>query len=179
MKALIQIAVAAWFALPAGADARQPDVPFEPTPAEVVDAMLKLADVRAGDVVYDLGCGDGRIVVRAAQQGARGVGIDIDPVRIQESRARARAAHVDDRIEFREGDLFEADVSPATVVTLFLWPKVNLQLRPKLQSQLRPGSRVVSYMHDMGDWAPERTIAVAGGRKVYLWIIPERGAKAR
>jgi SAM-dependent methyltransferase len=155
---------------------RNPDVPFEPTPPAVVDAMLELAGVRPGDVVYDLGCGDGRIVVRAAERGARGVGIDIDPERIRESRARARAAHVEDRVEFREGDLFEADVSPATVVTLFLWPEVNLRLRPRLLAQLRPGTRVVSYMHDMGDWWPEKTISVPGGRNVYLWRIPERPA---
>jgi SAM-dependent methyltransferase len=177
VKALVAVALAGSLALPAGA--REPDVPFEPTPPEVVDAMLRLADVHAGDVVYDLGCGDGRIVVRAAQLGARAVGVDIDPVRIHESRDRARAARVEDKVQFREGDLFEADVRPATVVTLFLWPKVNLQLRPKLQEQLRPGSRVVSYMHDMADWAPQRTITMANGRKVYLWVIPERGSKAR
>jgi SAM-dependent methyltransferase len=159
------------------AAARKPDVPFEPTPPEVVDAMLKLADVKPSDVVYDLGCGDGRIVVRAAQLGARGVGIDIDPERIRDSRARAKAAGVEDRVEFHEQDLFEADVSPATVLTLFLWPQVNLRLRPRLLAELRPGTRVVSYMHDMGDWAPARTVAVPKGRKVYLWVVPERGAR--
>ena len=168
------LATAIALATPAAAVARKPDVPFEPTPPAVVDAMLRLADVRPGDVVYDLGCGDGRIVVRAAQLGARGVGVDIDPARIAESRARARSEGVEDRVAFREGDLFEADVTPATVVTLFLWPEVNLRLRPRLLAQLRPGTRVVSYMHDMRDWAPQQTITVAGGRKVYLWVIPER-----
>jgi SAM-dependent methyltransferase len=168
------VAAALCLAVPAGALAREPDVPFEPTPTAVVDAMLQIATVRPGDVVYDLGCGDGRIVVRAAQLGARGVGIDIDPVRIAESRARARAEGVEQRVEFRQGDLFEADVRPATVVTLFLWPQVNLRLRPRLLAQLRPGTRVVSYMHDMGDWKPEREVEVVGGRKVYLWIVPQR-----
>ncbi len=174
VSGLVKLAVAAGLALAVGAGARKPDVPFEPTPPAIVDTMLRLAEVGPGDVVYDLGCGDGRIVVRAAQLGARGVGIDIDPVRIQEARARARAASVEDRVELREGDLFEADVRRATVVTLFLWPEVNLRLRPRLLAQLRPGSRVVSYMHDMGDWAPRRTIGVANGRNVYLWIVPER-----
>jgi SAM-dependent methyltransferase len=164
-------------AFAADGGSRKPDVPFEPTPPSVVDAMLRLADVRSDDVVYDLGCGDGRIVVRAAQLGARGVGIDIDPVRIQESRARARTEHVEDRVEFREGDLFGADVSPATVVTLFLWPNVNSRLRPKLFAQLRPGARVVSYMHDMGDWAPLRTITVPGGHRVFLWVVPARAPR--
>lgn len=153
---------------------RRPDVPFEPTPPEVVDAMLDLAGVTGGDVVYDLGCGDGRIVVRAAQRGARGVGIDVDPQRIRESRARAGRAGVESRVEFREEDLFQADVRPATVVTLFLWPGVNLRLRPRLLDELRPGTRIVSYMHDMGDWAPQRTVPVRGGRNLYLWIVPER-----
>jgi SAM-dependent methyltransferase len=154
---------------------RKPDVPFEPTPPAIVEAMLDLAGVTASDTVYDLGCGDGRIVVAAAKRGARGVGIDIDPQRIRESRERAISEGVQDRVEFRQGDLFEADVSPATVVTLFLWPQVNLRLRPTLLAQLRPGARVVSYMHDMGDWSPQRTVRVPGGWDLYLWIVPERG----
>ncbi len=165
-------------AAPACASARKPDVPFEPTPPAVVDAMLEMAQVHPGDVVYDLGCGDGRIVVRAAQLGARAVGIDIDPQRIAESRQRARAEGVEDRTRFVEADLFEVDVRDATVVTLFLWPQVNLRLRPRLLDQLRPGTRVVSYMHDMGDWAPERTIEV-GRWRVYLWVIPPAGAPQR
>jgi SAM-dependent methyltransferase len=152
------------------APARKPDVPYEPTPPKVVDEMLQLANVGASDVVYDLGCGDGRIVIEAAKRGARGVGVDIDPRRIREARANARAAGVEDRVEFREGDLFETDVSPATVVTLFLWPHVNLRLRPQLLAQLRPGTRVVSYYHDMGDWKPRATVD-AGRANVYLWVI--------
>jgi SAM-dependent methyltransferase len=154
----------------APAPARKPDVPYEPTPPKVVEEMLQLANVGAGDVVYDLGCGDGRIVIEAAKRGARGVGVDIDPRRIREARANARAAGVEDRVEFREGDLFETDVSPATVVTLFLWPHVNLRLRPQLLAQLRPGTRVVSYYHDMGDWKPRATVD-AGRANVYLWVI--------
>jgi SAM-dependent methyltransferase len=170
MRSSLALAVALSLSSPAAT--RPPDVPFEPTPPEIVDTMLDLAGVKAGDVVYDLGCGDGRIVVRAAERGARGVGIDIDPARIRDSRARAKAAGVERRVEFRQGDLFEADVRPATVVTLFLYPEVNLRLRPRLLAQLRPGTRVVSYMHDMGDWKPDRTLPVSGGHNVYLWIIP-------
>ncbi|HEY6006266.1 MAG TPA: methyltransferase domain-containing protein [Anaeromyxobacter sp.] len=156
----------------------QLDVPYEPTPPEVVRAMLQLAAVAPGDTVYDLGCGDGRIVIEAAKLGARGVGVDLDPQRIREGRANARAAGVEDAVELRVGDLFAADVRPATVVMLFLWPEVNLRLRPKLLAELRPGARVVSHWHDMGDWKPEKTIQVSG-RKVYLWIIPERGGRTR
>lgn len=153
---------------------RAPDVPFEPSPRHVVDQMLKLADVRKGDVVYDLGCGDGRIVIAAAQQfGARGVGIDIDPQRITESTENARAAGVLDRVTFRNEDLFEANIADATVVTLFLWPEVNLKLRAKLWRDLKPGTRVVSYYWDMGDWAPEKEIEV-DGHAIYLWTIPPR-----
>lgn len=156
----------------------QLDVPYEPTPPEVVRAMLQLAAVAPGDTVYDLGCGDGRIVIEAAKLGARGVGVDLDPQRIREARANARAAGVEDKVELRVGDLFAADVRPATVVMLFLWPEVNLRLRPKLLAELRPGARVVSHWHDMGDWKPEKTIQVSG-RKVHLWIIPGRGERPR
>ena len=154
---------------------RTPDVPFEPSPAVVVDAMLKLAGTGLGDVVYDLGCGDGRIVIAAAREfGARGVGIDIDPQRIADSRENARAAGVQDRVTFRHEDLFEADIAEATVVTLFLWPEVNLKLRPKLWRDLKPGTRVVSYYWDMGDWAPDQQIEV-NGHGLYLWTIPPKG----
>jgi SAM-dependent methyltransferase len=153
--------------------ARKPDVRYEPTPPDVVEKMLDLAKVGPGDVVYDLGCGDGRIVIEAAKRGARGVGVDIDPERIRESRANARAAGVEDRVEFREGDLFETDVRPASVVTLFLWPTINMKLRPRLQAELRPGSRVVSYWHDMGDWKPRQTVDTKRA-KVYLWVIDGR-----
>jgi SAM-dependent methyltransferase len=150
--------------------ARRPDVPYEPTPPAVVEAMLDLAGVRADDVVYDLGCGDGRIVVAAARRGARAVGVDIDPERVREARESARAAQVADRVTVVEGDLFEADVSDASVVMLYLWPAVNLRLRPRLLAQLRPGARVVSHSHDMGDWKPTRTVAIAG-RTLHLWVI--------
>jgi len=136
--------------------------------------MLKLAKVTEKDVVYDLGCGDGRIVIAAAKEfGARGVGIDIDPQRIEDSIRNAKAAGVSDRVRFIEGDLFEADIRDATVVTLFLWPSLNLKLRPKLLRELQPGTRVVSYIHDMADWKPE-AIQYVNGRPIYLWVIPER-----
>jgi ribosomal protein L11 methylase PrmA len=135
--------------------------------------MLRLAGVVEDDIVYDLGCGDGRIVIAAARDfGARGVGVDIDPRRIAESRENAQKAGVTSRVEFREEDLFEADFHDATVVTLFLWPSVNLKLRPILMKQLRPGTRVVSYIHDMGSWEPEKVIAV-NRKRIYLWTIPE------
>jgi ribosomal protein L11 methylase PrmA len=136
--------------------------------------MLKLAGVKKGDVVYDLGCGDGRIPIAAARDfGARGVGIDIDPQRIDESNANAKKAGVTNMVTFREEDLFEANVSDATVVTLFLWPSVNMKLRPKLLKELKPGTRVVSHSHDMGDWEPEKRETVEGAR-LFLWTIPAR-----
>ena len=151
---------------------RVPDVHWEPTPHEVVAEMLKLADVKKGDVVYDLGCGDGRIVIAAARDfGARGVGIDIDPQRITESEENARREHVTHLVQFREEDLFEADFREATVVTLFLWPSLNLKLRPKLLKELKPGTRIVSYIHDMGDWPAEKEVKV-GWRQIYLWTVP-------
>jgi len=150
---------------------RQPDVIFVPTPQEVVDAMLKLAGVKAGDVVYDLGCGDGRIVITAAQKyGARGIGIDIDPQRIKEATANAQKAGVSDRVKFMNADLFETNLSEANIVTLYLLPSLNLKLQPKLMRELRAGSRVVSHSFDMGDWKPEREQDI-DGRHIYLWTI--------
>lgn len=162
----------------ASAEAPTPklDVPYEPSSPAVVEAMLDLAGVQAGDVVYDLGCGDGRIVVAAARRGAWAVGVDVDPQRIREARENARVAGVEDRVELRVEDLFQTDVSHATVVTLFLWPHVNLRLKPRLLEQLQPGARVVSHLHDMGAWVPDRTIVVAG-KPVHLWRIPERGRR--
>ena len=160
---------------------RVPDVPYEPTPHHVVAEMMRLAGVGADDVVYDLGCGDGRIVIAAVQLGARGVCVDIDPVRIDESRANAQKAGVADRIVFLTQDLFDADIRAATVVTLFLWPEVNLKLRPRLWLELKPGTRVVSYVHDMGDWKPEQTRSVEGvrgTRTLYLWIVAANGGAA-
>ena len=153
------------------APARSPDVIFVPTPQEVVDAMLKLANVKAGDVVYDLGCGDGRIVITAAQRyGVRGVGIDIDPQRIKEATANAQKAGVTDKVKFVQADLFETNISDANVVTLYLLPSLNLKLRPKLMRELRAGSRVVSHSFDMGDWKPDQEQSIEG-RHVYLWTI--------
>lgn len=158
---------------------RPPDVRYEPSPPEVVRAMLRLAEVGKKDIVYDLGCGDGRIVITAAKEfGARGVGIDIDPQRIAESIENARKAGVLGKVKFRNEDLFEADIHEATVVTLYLWPWVNLKLRPKLLRELKPGTRIVSHWHDMGDWPPEKEIEVEG-RKIYLWRIPEKPAAQR
>jgi ribosomal protein L11 methylase PrmA len=138
--------------------------------------MLKMAAVTKKDTVYDLGCGDGRIIITAAQKyGARGVGIDIDPERVQEATANVRKAGVADRVKIIRGDLFEADISPATVVTLYLLTELNLKLRPKLLRDLSPGTRVVSHAFAMGDWKPERTTDVSG-TTVYLWRIPPRQA---
>ncbi|MCM3900962.1 MAG: class I SAM-dependent methyltransferase [Pyrinomonadaceae bacterium] len=151
------------------------DVPYVPTPQTVVDAMLSLAAVNKGDVVYDLGCGDGRIVITAAKKyGARGVGVDIDPERIKEANANAKQAGVSDRVKFIEQDLFQTDFKEASVVTLYLLPDINLKLRPKLLSELKAGTRVVSHSFDMGDWKPDKTETVDGHRKVYFWIIPEK-----
>ena len=152
---------------------RDPDVIFVPTPQSVVDAMLKLAKVTKDDVVYDLGCGDGRIVVTAAKQfGARGVGIDIDPKRIQESNANAVASGVTDRVKFMHTDIFadSTNLSEATVVTLYLLPSLNVKLLPKLRRELKPGTRVVSNSFGMGEWEPERTVEV-DGRTIYYWTM--------
>ena len=151
----------------------KPDVRYDPSPPRVVRAMLNLAAVTATDVVSDLGSGDGRVpIAAAADHGARGVGIEIDPSLVARARANAERAGVADRVTFREGDLFKADIGDATVVTLFLSPTVNLQLRPKLLAELKPGTRVVSHYHDMGDWKPARKITV-DYRPVYLWVVPE------
>jgi len=165
-------------AAPAQANApqRAPDVVYVPTPPEVVAAMLKLANVIKDDVVYDLGSGDGRIVITAAKEyGARGVGIDINPVRIKEAQENAQKAGVTDRVKFLQQDLFEADFHEATVVTLYLLPRLNLKLRPKLLHELKPGTRIVSHDFDMGDWKPEKTVQV-GSKTVYYWIIPANAA---
>jgi SAM-dependent methyltransferase len=163
--------VAGLIALLGCAAVPQRAVRFEPTPMPVVRAMLELAGVGPTDVVYDLGSGDGRIPIAAARDfGARGVGIEIDPALVAQSRANAREAGVADRVTFHVGDMFEADVRPATVVTLFLHPKPNLQLRPTLEAQLQPGARIVSYMWDMGDWTPDETKDV-GRDRIFLWRI--------
>jgi SAM-dependent methyltransferase len=158
------------------AELRRPDVIFVPTPQAVVEAMLKVTKVGPKDVVYDLGCGDGRIVITAVKEyGARGVGIDIDPQRIKEAteNAEKQGVKLGDRLEIKQADLFETDLSPASVVTLYLLPSLNLKLRPKLWRELKVGSRVVSHAFDMGDdWPPDETIN-ADGRMVYYWLITD------
>ncbi|BAU48416.1 RNA methyltransferase [Sulfurifustis variabilis] len=164
-------------ALVAPAQAR--DVPYVPTPEEVVRGMLELAKIGPDDLVYDLGSGDGRIVIMAAKEfGARGVGVDIDPDRIAEANENARAAGVADKVRFIQSDLFEVDLRPATAVTLYLLPEVNLRLRPKLLEELRPGTPVVSHRFDMGDWTPEAERNF-DGRTVYLWHVPPKTALKR
>jgi SAM-dependent methyltransferase len=155
---------------------RRPDVRFEPTPPHIVRAMLELAGVSRRDTVYDLGSGDGRVVISAAREfGARGVGIENDPERIAEAEQRAREAGVGRRVRFLQQDLFASDVRPATVVTLFLLEEANLILRPRLRRDLAPGARIVSYIHPMGDWKPAKaryTVDRLGWyHRLYLWEI--------
>ena len=154
------------------------EVPYVPTPENVVAKMLELANVKKADVLYDLGSGDGRIVVTAARKyGVHAVGYDLNPERIQEANENAKKAGVTGQVEFRQKDLFTADLHEASVVTLYLLPSVNLKLRPKLFQELKPGSRVVSHDFDMGDWAPDKTVDL-DGHKIYFWVIPA-GAKSR
>jgi hypothetical protein len=160
--------------------AKAPEVPYVPTHQDIVNEMLSMARVGPNDVLYDLGSGDGRIVIAAAKQfGTRGVGYDIDPERVREANENARKAGVSDKVRFVEGDIFGADIKDATVVTLYLLPDVNLRLRPKLLSDLKPGTRVVSHNYDMGDWVPEKSkrMDVNGtDHFVYFWTVPPRGA---
>ncbi len=150
------------------------DVPYVPTPQQVVDAMLKLAGVTKSDIVYDLGCGDGRIVVTAAKTyGAHGVGFDLNPERIKEANENARQAGVEKLVKFVEKNLFDTDLREASVVTLYLLPDVNLRLRPKLLRELKPGSRIVSHAFDMGDWQPDKKMEV-NGRQIYFWVVTEK-----
>jgi SAM-dependent methyltransferase len=161
---------------PAGGQppARTPDIHFVPTRQAVADAMLRLAKVGPADVVYDLGSGDGRIVVLAAQKyGARGVGIELDPQLVRTSREIAREGEVADRVTFIEGDLFQADLSEATIVTLYLSTSVNMRLEPKLRRELRPGTRIVSQRFPIGKWPPDATIQVEG-EQLFLGTIPAR-----
>lgn len=157
---------------------RKLDVWYVPTPHEIVDRMLVTARVRPGDVVYDLGCGDGRMVIAAAKKyGTRGVGVDLDPARIREARANAKREGVESLVTFKVEDMFQTDIREATVVLLYLLPELNRRLKPKLFAELRPGARVVSHDWDMGrDWPPDEYVKL-GGDGIYLWIMPEPGAR--
>lgn len=153
---------------------RKPDIGYLPTPQAAVDAILDLAQVTAADVLYDLGSGDGRVLITAAQKfGTRGVGIDIDPKRIKQAIANADQANVSDRVVFYQQDLFESDFSQATVVVLYLLPHLNLKLRPALFAQLQPGTRIVSHDFDMGDWQPQqiKQVQIEDAATLYLWIM--------
>jgi SAM-dependent methyltransferase len=150
---------------------RTPDIHYVPTPTRVVDAMLSLAAVGPNDVVFDLGSGDGRIVIAAAKRGARAVGIELEPDLVAEAGRNARKAGVANRVQFIEGDIFTADLSSASVVTLYLLSSINERLRPKLLRELKPGSRIVSHRFGMGEWPPAKTLKVAGV-DILLWRIP-------
>lgn len=157
---------------------RQADVPYVPTPNEVVEQMLQLANVSGDDVLYDLGSGDGRIVITAAQKyGTRGTGIDINPDLVKQSQENAQKAGVADRTTFVQQDLFQTNLSEATVVTLYLLPDINLKLRPKLFQELKPGTRIVSHDFNMGEWQPERVVQVQGPDRqhtLYYWVVPQQ-----
>jgi SAM-dependent methyltransferase len=176
LAAPAQVFAAAATTTDAGPVAEQPElvVPYVPTAPEVVDKMLQMAKVGKQDLVYDLGCGDGRIVIAAAKKyGARGVGVDLDPKRIEEAESNLKEAgpEVATRVRFITGDLFQVDISKATVVTLYLLPEINLMVRPKLWKELAVGTRIVSHDYHMGDdWPPEQTVQV-GGKVVYSWTI--------
>jgi len=157
---------------------RQPDVIYVPTRQSVVDAMLKVANVKAGDVLYDLGCGDGRIPVTAAKLGARAVCIDIDPRRIAEANENVKKNNVGSSVRVLNQDLFTTDISEASVVSLYLLPSLNLKLRPTLWKTLKPGTRVVSHDFDMGDWKPEQTLNVDGATIYYWTITPDLAKRA-
>lgn len=168
---------------PSPAPQRRPDVIYYPTPPETVAEMLRLANIREGDVLYDLGSGDGRIPIMAAQRyGIRAIGIEITPALITEAQERARAANVAHLVEFRNEDMFRTDLRRATVVTLYLSNRLNMLLRPKLLRELRPGARIVSHDFRMGDWPPEQTVRVpwmGGFRTVRVWTVPPRGRARR
>ena len=157
---------------------RKLDVWYVPTPPEIVDRMLDVANVRIGDVVYDLGCGDGRMVIAAAKKyGTRGVGVDLDPARIREARAHAKQAGVESLVTFKVADLFQTDLREATVVLLYLLPELNRRLKPKLFAELQPGARVVSHDWDMGkDWPPDQYVKL-GDDGIYLWVMPDFAAR--
>jgi SAM-dependent methyltransferase len=175
MRSIVAIVLLACAALAQAPEQIQINPPYVRTPEKVVSAMLKLAGVNATDIVYDLGCGDGRIVIAAAQQyGAHGVGIDIDPERVQEARENARKAGVEALVKFEVNDLFAADIHNATVITLYLLPDVNIRLRPKLLKELKPRTRIVSHDFDMGDWKPDKHELIDAGSSIYLWRTPAK-----
>ena len=186
MKTLIACAAALLLAAPTpllaqaqNKPTRGPDVIFVPTPQEVVEDMLRLANVRKGDVLYDLGSGDGRIAITAAKMyGIKATGIDIDPERIEEANANAKRAGVAHLVQFRQEDLFQADFRDATIVTLYLLPDLNVKLRPKLWNELKPGTRIVSHQFEMGKWKPEKTLE-SEGRTIYFWTVPEKGKRPK
>ena len=187
MKPFLALAAALVLAAPTGLLAqaqkkppsRGPDVIFVPTPQEVVEDMLRLANVRKGDVLYDLGSGDGRIAITAARKyGIKATGIDIDPQRIREANENAKKAGVTHLVQFRQENLFTADFKDATVITLYLLPRLNEKLKPRLWKELKVGTRIVSNSFDMGDWKPDQTITV-DARTVYLWTIKPEHKKAQ
>jgi SAM-dependent methyltransferase len=166
----------AYWTIAADEEDGKPDVIYVPTPEPVVDKMLELAKPKQGEVLYDLGCGDGRIVVTAAKKfGVKGTGVDIDPERIKESNENAQKAGVTDKVKFVKGDLFKMDFKDADVVTLYLLNTLNEKLRPKLLDTLKPGTRIVSHAFSMGDWEPDQEVTVEpGGQEVYFWVIPAK-----
>jgi ribosomal protein L11 methylase PrmA len=182
MKILIALGAACSLALPLPLIAQAqkqpakqyPDVIFVPTPQEVVEDMLRLANVQKGDVLYDLGSGDGRIAITAARKyGIKATGIDIDPERIREANENAKKAGVTSLVQFRQEDLFAADFKDATVITLYLLPDLNVKLRPKLWNELKPGTRIVSHQFEMGAWKPEKRLE-SNGRTIYFWTVPPK-----
>jgi ribosomal protein L11 methylase PrmA len=182
MKILIALGAACSLAapLPLLAQAQKqpatqyPDVIFVPTPQEVVEDMLRLANVQKGDVLYDLGSGDGRIAITAARKyGIKATGIDIDPERIREANENAKKAGVTNLVQFRQENLFSADFRDATVITLYLLPDLNVKLRPKLWNELKPGTRIVSHQFEMGAWKPEKRLE-SNGRTIYFWTVPPK-----
>jgi ribosomal protein L11 methylase PrmA len=187
METLIALAAALAFAAPPTALAQaqrqsasqSPDVIFVPTPQDVVDDMLRIANVRKGDVLYDLGSGDGRIAITAARKyGIKATGIDIDPQRIREANENAAKAGVTHLVQFRQENLFTADFKDATVITLYLLPDLNVKLRPKLWNELKPGTRIVSHQFEMGAWKPEKKLE-SNGRSVYFWTVPPRDKRPK
>lgn len=172
--AAVLLACAPAAAAPVAPEPQDADVLYLPTPHAVVDAMLQLAELRAGDVLYDLGAGDGRIVIAAARRhSVRAVGIELDARKVVEARANVVRAGLEDRVEIRQGDALQADLGDASVVTLFLFPEINQRLAPKLRSELRPGTRIVSHRFGLGDWPPERRVQFRG-HPLLRWTVPQR-----